>query len=39
MPSSDAMFEALSVYFQYVMERAAHVKIDRVSRRCQPGPQ
>ena len=28
MSSSDAMFEALSVYFQYVKERAAHVKID-----------
>ena len=24
MSSSDAMFEALSVYFQYVNERAAH---------------
>ena len=34
----DAMFEASPVYFQYVNERAAHVKIDRVSRRCQPGP-
>ena len=31
MFSSDAMFEASSVYFQYVNERAAHVKIDRVS--------
>ena len=30
MSSSDAMFEALSVYFHYVNERAAHVKIDRV---------
>ena len=29
MPSSDAMFEASSVYFQYVNERAAHVKINR----------
>ena len=37
MSSSDAMFEASSVYFQYVNERAAHVKIDRVSRRCRPG--
>ena len=37
MSSSDAMFEAWSVYFQYVNERAAHVKIDRVSRRCHPG--
>ena len=26
MSSSDAMFEALSVYFQYANERAAHVK-------------
>ena len=26
----DTMFEALSVYFQFVNERAAHVKIDRV---------
>ena len=31
------MFEASSVCFQYVNERAAHVKIDRVSRRCRPG--
>ena len=31
MSSSDAMFEASPVYFQYVNERAAHVKIDRVS--------
>ena len=30
----DAMFEASSVYFQYLNERAAHVKIDRDSRRC-----
>ena len=28
MSSSDGMFEASSVYFQYVNERAAHVKID-----------
>ena len=28
MSSSDATFEAPSVYFQYVNERAAHVKID-----------
>ena len=34
MSSLDAIFEALSVYFQYVNERAVHVKIDRVSRRC-----
>ena len=26
------------VYFQYVNERTAHVKIDRVSRGCRPGP-
>ena len=38
MSSSDSIFEALSVYFQYVNERAAHVKKDRVSRRCRPGP-
>ena len=31
MSSSDAMSKALSVYFQYVNKRAAHVKIDRVS--------
>ena len=36
MSSSDAMFEASSVYFQYVNEPAAHVKIDLVSRRCRP---
>ena len=30
------MFEASSVYFQYVNERAAHVKIDRDSRRYRP---
>ena len=34
MSSSDAMFEASAVYFQYVKERAAHVKIDRVSHWC-----
>ena len=34
MFSSDAMFEASPVYFQYVNERAAHLKINRVSRRC-----
>ena len=33
MYSSDAMFEVSSVCFQYVNEQAAHVKIDRVSRR------
>ena len=38
MSSSDAMFEASSVYFQHINERAADVKIDRVSRRCRPGP-
>ena len=32
------MFEISSVYFQSRNERAAHVKIDRVSRRCRPGP-
>ena len=31
MSSSDAMFEASSVYFQYLNERAAHVKIDCAS--------
>ena len=38
MSSSDAMFEASSVYFQYVNEQAAHVKKDRVYRQCRPGP-
>ena len=38
MSSSDAMFEALSVYLHYLNERAAHVKIDCISRRCRPGP-
>ena len=38
MFSSDAVFDASSVYFQYVNGRAGHVKIDRVSRRCRPGP-
>ena len=37
MSSLDAMFEASSVYFQYVNEQATHVKVDRVSRRCPPG--
>ena len=37
MSSSDAMFEASSVCFQYVNERGAHVKIDRVSLHCRPG--
>ena len=32
------MFEALSVYFQCVNERAAHVKIDRVFSWCRPRP-
>ena len=32
------MFEAPSVYFQCVNERAAHVKIECVSRQCPPGP-
>ena len=38
MYSSDAMFEASPVCFQYVNERAAHVKIDCDPRRCQLGP-
>ena len=38
MSSSDAMFEASSVCFQYVNERAAHVKIDLVSRHCRAVP-
>ena len=37
MSSSDTIFEALSVYFQYVNEQAAHVKIDHVSCLRQPG--
>ena len=36
MSSYDAMFEASSVYFQNVNERSAHLRIDRVSRRCRP---
>ena len=32
------MFETLYVYFQYVNECAAYVKIDRVSCQCRPGP-
>ena len=38
MYSPHATFEASSVYFQYVNEGAAQVKIDCVSRRCRPGP-
>ena len=38
MYASDAMFEAASLYFQYVNQHAAPVKIERVSRRCRPGP-
>ena len=38
MASSDAMFEASFAYFQYVNERAGHVKIDRVSGQCRPWP-
>ena len=38
MSSSDAMFETSSVYFRYVNEQAAHLKIDLVSRRCRPRP-
>ena len=34
---SDAMFKASCVYFQYVNEKAAHVKIDRDSRRFELG--
>ena len=34
MSPSDATFEASSDYFQSVNERAAHVKIDAVSRLC-----
>ena len=37
MSSSGAMFEASSVYFQYGNERAAHLKIDRVSCRVDLG--
>ena len=37
MSSSDAMFEISYVYFLYVNERAARVKIDRDSRRCRHG--
>ena len=36
--SSNTMFEASTVYFHSVNERAAYVKIDRVSGSCQPGP-
>ena len=32
------MVDALSVDLQCLNEQAAHVKIDRVSRWCQPGP-
>ena len=35
MSSLNAMFEASSVYFQYVNEDAAHVEIDRGSRRSK----
>ena len=38
MASSVAMFEAFFAYFQYVNARAGHVKIDRVSGQCRPGP-
>ena len=31
-----AMFEATSVYFQYVNEQAAYVKKDRISCKCRP---
>ena len=37
MPLSEATYLKLSsMYFQYVNERAAQVKIDRVSRQCRP---
>ena len=32
------MFEALSMYFQCVNDRATYVKLERVSRWCQAGP-
>ena len=38
MSSLDAMFEASPVYFPYVNERAAHLKIEPVSLWCRPGP-
>ena len=38
MSSSDVMFETFFCVFQYVNEQTAHVKIDRDSRRCRPGP-
>ena len=38
MFSLDAMFEASSVFFQYVNEQAAPVKIHRVSGPCRLGP-
>ena len=37
MFSSDTMFEASSVYFQYVKKRTAHLKIGRVSCRVNLG--
>ena len=36
MSSSYTMFEASVVYFQYVSEQVAHVKIDRDSLRYRP---
>ena len=38
MSSSDSMFEDSSVSFKYVIEQAAHVKKDCVSRQCKAGP-
>ena len=38
MSSLDAVFKASPVYFQDENERAARVKIDRVSHQCRPGP-
>ena len=35
--TSSAMFKASCVYFQYVNEQAAHVKIDSDSRRFELG--
>ena len=37
MSTSGTMVQDSSVYFQYVNERVAHVKTDRVSRRCRSG--
>ena len=37
MSSLDAMLKLRLCIFRYVNERDAHVKTDRVSRRCRPG--